>query len=357
LVQRPFDIDFLPPEERARGYEHVQERISGEIDQLADRLGMSPQEYIQVIQRLATPGQTIELSRLKDHQTALAILKNQFPTIMADFKGREMNPDRTRTLLGLAAKAEPEECLFWDRLYSDFRNLGSDPAAALDMILHNSGRRFQKPEGPPPELAGRLTPLPEFENLSLAGFTRVMTPYFRANIRAYAAWPSFSKENEPDLLTAYAKELAQNMFVASEAFGVPRTLMVSIAHQETYFANVMGDGHQSASPFQIYAPTKPYIIKAMWAKGLKVPKVPERLQEHLALSTYMAAFFMSELMDRSTTSWSSGRPGLCDLDRVALHYNGGEHYPPAVVGKKMRLVQYLERVRDVARQKKDRPRA
>jgi hypothetical protein len=42
---------------------------------------------------------------------------------------------------------------------------------------------------------------------------------------------------------------------------------------------------------------------------------------------------------------------------VARGYNGGAHYPPAVYGKKLRLLRYLDRVRKMAVQKKKRPRA
>jgi hypothetical protein len=185
----------------------------------------------------------------------------------------------------------------------------------------------------------------------------LIVPYIKANLRAFTSHASFAGAHKPEEIADYAKRLAEDMFVAAKAFGVPRTLFISIVHQESYFANVLGDNSMSASPFQIYRPTKPYIIKSMEQKGLKTPGVPDRLQDHLSLATYMAANFLSDLIRRSSIPWGKGKGLICDLDDVALGYNGGSHYPPAVNGKKLRLVRYLDRVRRMAVQKKTRPRA
>ena len=64
--------------------------------------------------------------------------------------------------------------------------------------------------------------------------------------------PAFAYAHKPDQVHDYAVQMAENMYAACKAFGVPRTLIISITHQESFFANVLGDNAMSASPFQIY---------------------------------------------------------------------------------------------------------
>ena len=90
----------------------------------------------------------------------------------------------------------------------------------------------------------------------------------------------------------------------------------------------------------------------MRKKGLQVPTVPKQLEKHVTLATYMAAFHLSQLMEKAAVTWGKDKERLCDLDRVAYFYNGGAAYPPAVLGKKMKLCAYLSRVRRTAGPKK-----
>lgn len=356
-VGRPFDISFLPPWEKAKGFDFIQQAIVREIDALAQNLGIEPEAYLILVKRLFSPGQTVSLHRLQAPDVSFQVLKWHFPHVAGDFKDIPLKPSHMGALYKMAAQMAPDECLFWDRLYADYRALNSESAESLGMILKNMDFHRENNAAGAREFAGRLKPIPELEKLGLAGFTKVITPYFRANIKAFTSHPAFSYAHKAEEIDEYARRLAQDMFISAKLFGVPRTLMISIAHQESYFANVLGDNSMSASPFQIYNPTKPLIIKSMNNKGLAVPGVPQRLQDNLTLATYMAANHLSDLMDKSSRSWAKGKKLLCDLDRVALSYNGGEAYPPAVYGKKVRLMGYLDRIRKGVVQKKQRPRA
>jgi chromosome segregation ATPase len=356
-LERPFDIGFIKPSEKAKGYEHVQTLITDEVNNLARQAGLSSEQYLALVRGLFKPGQTVSLERLKDRRAAIFLMEPHFPKITAEFGQIGIDPQTIGTLYRMAIGTSMGECMFWDRLYADFRALGAKPEDSLSMILNNAKFHADtRASRQLPEFAGRLKPIPELESLSQAGFTRVITPYFKANIKAFISHPAFSYAHEPEQVGEYAQQLANDMYTACEAFGVPKTLLISITHQESYFANVLGDNSLSASPFQIYRPTKPLIIKHMGENGLMVPKVPTRLQDHLTLATYMAAFYVSQLMEDSTHSWKKGKPPLCDLDQVALSYNGGEAYPPAVYRKKLRLMGYLDRIRKVAGQTREQPR-
>lgn len=356
-VQRPFDVSFVSPWEKAKGFEHVQNIISQEINRLSHRIGLEPQAYLKFVRILYQPGQTVSLRELKNERWALSRLDKWFPRVVAELKDQPLEPGQVSTLYRLAAEADAGETLFWDRMYSDFRALRAKPAASLSMVLHNAAQNLK---GRAPlnayEFAGRLSPVPELEKLNLDGFTRLIAPYIRANLKTYSMRPQLADQKDGSGLD-YSQRLAQDMFMTAKAFNVPLTTMVYIAHHETYFANVLGDGNMSASPFQIYQPTKPGIVKAMQDKGLKVPAVPEQLENHLTLATYMAGFHIASLMDRVSTAWAKGKAPLCDLDRVAVLYNGHEDYPAAVHRKKLRLLSYLDRLNNVAGQKLSRPRA
>ena len=357
-LERPFDIAFLSPWDKAGGFEQIEERIQGEIDAQAREVGLAPEAYLRLVKGVYKPNQTVSLTKLRNEQGIVAILTRYFPNISAEFKAETLDIEDLRTLYQLAGAANPGECRFWDRLYADFRTMDSDSADSLAMIMNNARWSMERQaSGAGVEFAGTLKPIPELEQLRIEGFTRVITPYFKSNIKTFVATPAFSYAHKQEDIAGYAEALAQDMYVAARIFGVPRTLFISIAHQESYFANVLGDNSMSASPFQIYQPTKPFIIKAMESKGLQVPGEPEKLEDHLTLATFMAAFYLSELMERHTTPWHKDKSPLCDLDRVAWSYNGGEAYPKAVYGKKLRLVGYLDRVRQVAVQKRQKPRS
>ena len=356
-LERPFDISFISPPERAKGFEHVQNLITDEVNNLARQAGLSSQQYLTLVRGLFKAGQTVSLERLKDRRAAIFLMEPHFPKITAEFGQIGIDPQTIGTLYRMAIGTPMGECMFYDRLYADFRALGASPEDSLTMILNNARYHAESSANRPQmEFAGRLKPIPELEGLSQAGFTRVVTPYFKANIKAFISHPAFAYAHKPEQIGEYAQQLASDMYTACEAFGVPKTLLISITHQESYFANVLGDNSLSASPFQIYRPTKPLIVKHMGENGLMIPKVPTRLQDHLTLATYMAAFHVSQLIENSTRSWKKNKPPLCDLDQVALSYNGGEAYPPAVYRKKLRLMGYLDRIRKVAGQTKERPR-
>ena len=324
---------------------------------MAEAMGLGTDDYLRLVQRVFKPGKTVSLQYLEDDRSIFAVLRRYYPNISKDVTEKGPSREDLVTLYRLAGTSPRGECLFWDRLFADYRALDAGPEESLRMVLHNVRQHKKNGDGLKTEFVGRLQPIPELEKLDLNDFTRVITPYFKANIKAFISLPAFSYAHKPEQVDGYARRLAQDMYMAGKAFGVPMSLMISISHQESYFANVLGDNSLSASPFQIYQPTKPYIIKGMAQQGIEVPRVPERLEDNITLATYMAAFYLSDLIRKNTGSWGEKKHPICDLDRVALSYNGGEAYPEAVYKKKMRLMGYLDRVRQVAVTKQQKPRS
>jgi len=354
-VGRIFDLDFLSPEERAKGFGHLQSFIKYEIDSQAGRIGLSPEDYINLVRRHYEPGRVVSLSHLGRECADLSLLKDFFPCIYADHQGTGLEDRRLRALYRLARRAGERECRFWDRLYSDFRSLETGADRSLDMILSNIRlHQEERRKAEPMVFTGRLRPIPALENVSLERFTQVLAPYFRQNINKFIS-PTDQAVREMNQLDVYTNNLAGDIYVSGKIFGVPVTLMVAIAHQESYFANVLGDNSLSASPFQIYRPTKSVILKSMAQKGFQVPQNTVRLQDHLTLATYMAAYHLAWLIEKHAEA-GPDQAGRCNLDRVARSYNGGETYPLAVHRKKKQLVDYLNGVLQAAGRESGEPR-
>jgi len=346
LVERSFDLGYVSPWDRAKGLEHVRKIITRDIDALARRHGLETDTVCRLIRDRFKPGRQVSLARLLNHTHALDLLKNHYPGIFAEHHRWKSPVDVLTPLYRLTGEADLQASRFWDRLYREYRTLDADPAKCLAMVSHNIRLALDTENiSPPPTFRGRLRPIPELEQLDLADFTRIMAPYFQSNIKYFHA--SFARDFglQPDRIAEYALRLAVDMYVAGKIFGVPMTVLVAITHQESYFANVLGDQTKSASPFQIHRSTKPLIIQAMRRKGIEVPKVPERLQDNLTLAAYMAAFHLADLIEKTSLPQKMDQPPICDLDRVALGYNGGTAYPKAVYRKKVRLLGYLNRLR------------
>ncbi|MBU2551977.1 MAG: hypothetical protein KKB20_26440, partial [Proteobacteria bacterium] len=345
LVGRPFDASFARPWDRARGTERIEALVRDEISALARQVGLEPREYIGYLRRQFKPGQTVRLPKLMDLRNAFEHLDGEFPYISYDFRGAYPELTQVQTLYALARSADSAECHFWDRLYGDYRLLGADPSICLNMILANANRYAAwRDHRPDVAFVGRLKPIPELEKAGPARFLRIMVPYIKAHVRAITSNEIYAYAHKPDQIDEYARRFAEDLYVASKAFGVPLTLMVAISHQESYFANVLGDRSRSASPFQIWEPTKPFILSQMDKQGIQVPGVPKRLQDHLTLATYMAAFYLGQLIEQHTVAAPKDGPPRCNLARVALSYNGGQAYPGAVERKQQRLSAYLDRL-------------
>lgn len=349
-VNRVFDLSFLPPWERAKGFGHIQSRIEEEVVARAREWDLQPREYVDLIKMTYGPDDLVSLDDLNSDYIGYAFLTSHFPALTQAAARAPEGPNLPRRelsrLLKFAAHTDPAEGRFWDRMLNDFHSLSGDKTACLNMIMANYRQhREGRAKLALARFSGNLTPIPEIEALDLPGFKKLAAPYIKSNLRSFEIEPGFMVPADvPDPpIDQYAQRLAEDMYFSARLFEVPLTLMVVIAHQETHFANILGDRNRSASPFQIFQPTKPLIAKYLASRNLKIPLTPPRLEKTLTLATYMAAAHMADLIGQ--VSVKTGQGSVCDLDRVALRYNGGPDYPPAVYQKKLRLQSYVKRQR------------
>jgi hypothetical protein len=221
------------------------------------------------------------------------------------------------------------------RLYEEYQSLGFSKAEALGALSSNqwSLQRLLQEWKTPEAYRGRVLPIETVEALSLEEFVEKISPYIERNMTAYLherarAYDGVSRE--------YARSLAFDIYSAAEAFALPKTFLLSIAHQETYFANVLGDSRRSASPFQIFAPTKKVIIHTLARQGFVAPPSTIRLERHLTMSTYMAAFHLKQLIYENSTR------GFVDTDLLMRRYNGAGTYVLLVAQRYNQLANFAD---------------
>jgi hypothetical protein len=233
-----------------------------------------------------------------------------------------------------APQAPPDSQLFKNRLYDEYQALGFSAAEALGAVAGNEAAEADLRElwRTPQRFQGKVSPLAEVENMERQEFIERISLYIEDQLSGYIANRKLAYQGSA---SRYARQLALDIYSAASAFEVPRTFMLAIAHQETFFANVLGDSNRSASPFQIFAPTRKLIIQTMARHGLAPPPPSIRLERHLTISAYMAAFHLKELMHRSS------RNGYVDTNRLMLYYNGSDGYGGLVSGRQAQLAAYL----------------
>ncbi|MDR1397340.1 MAG: hypothetical protein LBJ14_06380 [Desulfarculales bacterium] len=224
--------------------------------------------------------------------------------------------------------------LFYDRLYDEYRALGFSPAESLGAVAGNKSAAAQVRElwQTPQRFQGRVSPLDLVENMTLAEFVERISPYIEKRLTGYMTNRGLDYQGSG---REYARHLAFDIYCAADAFAVPRTFMLAIAHQETFYANVLGDSNRSASPFQLFSPTRKLIIQSMSGHGLVPPPPGILLERHLTISAYMAAFHLKELMHRASPG------GYVDTNRLMRYYNGSDGYGGWVARRQKQLAGYL----------------
>ena len=141
-----FDIRFFSPWEKAKGFDHVQRRIDGELKRLSLKMGLNQDEYVRLVKQLYPPGRAVSLPDILDENSAIGLLKNHFPNLVADLVDQKVSQAHTMALYRLVARIDAGECAFWDRLYSEYRGLKADRAQALGMVLANINLHLHAPK-------------------------------------------------------------------------------------------------------------------------------------------------------------------------------------------------------------------
>ena len=276
---------------------------------------------------LLSQGQSFSTAKQTDlrlmAEKALTIVKHR-PRIAHDL---------SLDALAQADKIDIRE-IFHDRLYDEYRSLGFSPAEALGALASNqwAAGNLRQAWATPDSYQGRVKPIGQLEGMEIVEFVEKISPYIESRMKAYVAANNLDFKGSTQ---QYARQLAFDIFSASEAFAVPRTFLLAIGHQETFYANVLGDSNRSASPFQLFAPTRKLIIQTMTRQGLVAPPPGIRLERHLTMATYMAAFHLKQLMHRAS------HDGYVDTNRLMRHYNGSDIYGGWVAKRQQQLAGYL----------------
>ena len=313
-----------------------------DFTRLSSRAGLSPYALYRSA-RAAHPGSpAVDLARLEGLAAKAHALAQRHPAVFADLSRRGLPPGFGE-LLRLPQPSQPELNRFADRLYLDYRRLGYSRSRALATVAANSraAARLVRAGSLPRRFWGRVRPVRAVEKMKLSQFLDRLGPYIAGRCRHYLQ--RLGRRPQADL-ERYARDLAFDMYCAARQFQVPVSYLLTIAHQETFYANVLGDDNLSASPFQIWRPTLPRILRSMRQAGFKPPPRRIRLQNHLSIATYLAAYHLRELMIEAVVPRSRRYPSYVNMDQVMLRYNGSKYYAGRVAVRRAELDRFVARL-------------
>lgn len=253
--------------------------------------------------------------------------------------------DSIQLLYSIKRVLQSEEGPFFDRLFHDFVELGFKKKEAVLNLLYNN-RLIEKTYSKNIQyiFKGKILPIAILEKANMKDFEKMIIPYIVTNYKAFARNKNISI---PENIDAYAKNLAQDIYICAKKFRVPVTSLLTIAHQESFFINLLGDGGKSASPFQIYKPTKQHILKRLKRDGFKTPVNVSNLENHITLATFMTAYHFAGLIKRyaiSIVDPFTHKPTavIVNLRKSTKSYNGGKPYERNVFLKQLKLERYLK---------------
>lgn len=306
---------------------------------LASAAHLSPKALLRSARQLFPDRDVIDAADLHELVDASQVLAKRHPLIFQELAVRGL----PKTALGLAAvtpAAEEGRALFLDRLYREYRDLGFTDELALAALTQNETavRRLKDQWQPSQWFHGKVRPLPEVESMSLEQFVERMAPYIADRAKVFMKLKDMPVSGD---IALYGRNLAFDIYCAAHKFQVPLTFMLAIGHQETWYANILGDNDLSASPFQIYQPTKLTIIDSMATAGMVAPPKTIDLQQNLSMAVFMAAYHLRELMQQAHAPAQGNRPATIDMDRVMKAYNGSDSYAGKVAGRQGELAMFL----------------
>jgi len=315
--------------------------VKQQVETLAARAGLAPRVLITSARAMFAGRAAVETSALNEVARTARALARRHPLIFRELAHQGLPPSAA-AVAALDPAPERAQQLFLDRLYREYRSLGFSPEEALGALAANehAARALARAWRQPPRWQGKVTPVPAVENLKLRPFLERMTPYIVGRLKTFLRQRGMHYAGD---LQRYAKNLAFDMYCAAHKFQVPVTFLLAIAHQETWYANVLGDADRSASPFQIYEPTRYLILASMRSLGFVPPPTQIRLEHHLTMATYMAAFHLRELMATAYHPGGGKHPPSVDMDKVLKRYNGSSRYAGMVAKRRLALARFVAR--------------
>ena len=337
------NLDLMP---RRSARSEPPAEVAGEVTRLAAERGLGA-EVLMPLARQACRGQgVLEVEALARTAEAARCLAAGHPVMFRDLERRGQAPRDLAPDYSPAAGAGSGG-KYLDKLYTEYRTLGFSPQQALGAVAAAQAATGQLKEqwSPGRSYKGRVKPLAVIEEMDRQAFVTSMAPYIvdRADRFLRSRGEDFSGD-----LAGYARSLASDMHDAAKLFDLPVSILMAIAHQETWYTNVLGDQNRSASPFHIFNPTKLLIVDSMARAGLVAPPRGISLERHLTMATFMAAFHLRELMQDSWVAVSDGRDGYVDMNRVMKRYNGSSAYAGRVADRQREQLAYLKNTNKIS---------
>lgn len=319
----------------------LSEEVREQVAVLAKKAGLAPEVLITSARAVYAGRAAVEARELTELAETARALASRHPLIFRELAQKGLPPS-AKALAAVKPAAEKAQGLFLDRLYSEYRTLGFSPEEALGACAANehAAKQLGKVWTTPKGYVGRVQPVGAIEEMKLDEFLKRMTPYIMDKLKIFLRQREMTYSGDLD---RYAKNLAFDMYCAAKRFSVPVTFLMAIAHQETWYANVLGDADRSASPFQIYEPTKVLIANSMERMGFVPPPTDIRLQHHLTIATYMAAFHLRELMEEAMLPANRTKGHRVDMNKVMKRYNGSSRYSGQVAKRKRSLAKFVKR--------------
>jgi hypothetical protein len=337
------DLSGLPPGQAAAGPRAVVAGIDARVDALVRRSRLSRPVFLDTAHRTLDTSHPIKLTALDALARRIRNFGSAHPHIFRDAIQHQFLAQAMTLLEKVPLETGRKTNWFRDRLYFDLVAAGMTRRQALVAVVTNARAARALRRTLPRRLlfTGQTRPLPAVEGMNLVAFVKRFSPFIADTCRRYL---KAHRRAIPADLTHYARRLAFDIYCAAKTFRVPLTLMLNIPHQETYYANVLGDSRRSASPFQIFAPTKRLILQQMSQQAFRLPPPRIKLENHLTLAAYLAAYHLRQLIDRQTVGFKRGNKTRwrCNLDNVVAAYNGSRKYIRGIKQKRRHLLKYLQ---------------
>jgi hypothetical protein len=319
----------------------LSEEVKSQVANLAQKAGLSPRVLITSARAIYAGRSAVEARELTELTETARALASRHPLIFRELAQKGLPPS-AKALAAVKPSAEKAQGLFLDRLYREYRTLGFSPEESLGACAANehATKQLDKIWTAPQDYLGKVQPVGAIEAMKVTEFLARMTPYIKDKLNIFLRQREMTYSGDLD---RYAKHLAFDMYCAAKRFSVPVTFLMAIAHQETWYANVLGDADRSASPFQIYQPTRILIANSMERMGFVPPPQDIRLEHHLTMATYMAAFHLRELMQEALLPANRRHGPRVDMNKVMKRYNGSSRYSGQVATRQRSLAKFVKR--------------
>ncbi len=313
--------------------------VQRQVEAKARSAGLQPAVLITSARAVLGDQEVVDVALLDQLADTARGLAQRHPLIFQELS-QEGLPRAAQALTALAPAREQGQHLFQDRIYREYRALGFSAEEALGALAANelAARAMKDAWRLPSNYQGQVRPVAAVEAMGLSTFMSRVTPYIQSRVEFFLRHQGGAFTGD---VAAYSKDLAYDIYCAAKKFDVPVSLMLVIANQETSYANVLGDSNRSASPFQIFEPTRRLIVNSLEKQNFVPPPREIRLEHHLTMATYMAAFHVRELMQESIVNPGNGLGSHIDTDRVMKRYNGSNAYAPQVAQRQKQLTSFL----------------